>query len=266
MRFSLAQVTRRTRNPRRSQIPLREIVPPAVLATNLYRAAYLPTVQAWDRAANRIVAEYERTLSRLTTDSTAGLDTEFSFIEGELQRLFLELTPRLRDWILRVERWHRGKWRGAVLSATGVDLQTLIGPEDVQETLDALIARNVALVKDVSAQARGRISDSVFRGLTDRRPAREAAQEVREAVAMSRRRSLNIASDQLTKVSSALDGERMRQAGIEKWKWMHSGKLHPRAEHKARNGKIYSFAEPPPDMPGEKPFCGCRKLAVVELD
>jgi SPP1 gp7 family putative phage head morphogenesis protein len=147
-----------------------------------------------------------------------------------------------------------------------VDLQTLIGPADVQETLDALIGRNVALVKDVSAQARGRISDSVFRGLTERRPAREVAKEIREAVAMSRRRSLNIASDQLTKVSSALDGERMRQAGIEKWKWMHSGKLHPRAEHKARNGKVYTFADPPPDMPGEKPFCGCRKLAVVELD
>jgi uncharacterized protein with gpF-like domain len=58
----------------------------------------------------------------------------------------------------------------------------------------------------------------------------------------------------------------MRQAGIDDWDWMHSGKLHPRAEHKARHRKRYSFSNPPADMPGEKPFCGCRKLAVVEFD
>jgi SPP1 gp7 family putative phage head morphogenesis protein len=142
----------------------------------------------------------------------------------------------------------------------------MLGPEDVRETLETIIARNVSLVRDVSEQARARIGDAVFRGLTERTPAREVASQVREAVAMSRRRSINIASDQLTKISSSLDSERMQQAGIEQWKWMHSGKLHPREEHKARNGKLYSFSKPPADMPGQLPFCGCRKLAVVELD
>ncbi len=266
MKFSLAAMIRRFRNPRRRQIPIRDIVPPAVLATNLYRACYLPVVQAWERVAPRILAEYERTLAAMTTDSPADLEGEIGTVEAELDRLFLELTPRLRDWVARIERWHRGKWRGAVLSASGVDLETMIGGSDVAETLDTLIGRNVGLVKDVSAQARGRIADSVFRGLTSRTPAREVAREIREAVGMARDRAIRIASDQLTKATSALDGERMRQAGIEKWKWVHSGKLHARPEHMARNGRIYSFANPPADMPGQLPYCGCRKLAVVEFD
>lgn len=266
MKFSLAAMIRRFRNPHRRSIEIRDIRPPAVLATDLYRAVYLPVVRVWQRAAPRILAEYERTLSDMTTDSPSDIEGGLGAGEQEVQRLLIELTPRLRDWAVRVERFHAGKWRGNVLSASGVDLQTMIGPEDVAETLDALIGRNVGLVKDVSAQARGRIGDSVFRGLTERRAARDVAREIREATDMARDRALRIASDQLTKATSALDGERMRQAGIEKWKWVHSQKLHPRQDHVARNGRIYSFSDPPPEMPGQLPYCGCRKLAIVEFD
>lgn len=266
MKFSLAAMIRRFRNPRRRQIPIRDIPPPAVLATDLYRACYLPVIRTWELGAGRIVAEYERALSAMTTDSPADVERELGAVDDALQRLLIELTPRLRSWALRIETWHRGKWRGAVLSASGVDLQTLIGPEDVADTVETVIERNVSLIKDISSQARGRIGDSVFRGLTERRAARDVAREIREAVEMGRDRAQRIAADQLTKITSALDGERMRQAGIERWKWVHSGKLHPRPEHVARNGREYTFANPPADMPGQLPYCGCRKLAVVEFD
>lgn len=265
-RFDLAAMTRRLRNPRRKRIPLREIAPPATLATDLYRSVYLPVVEAWSHAVDRIVATYERTLAQMVTDSPADIDNDLSTLGRELDRLILTLTPRLRDWAIRLERWHRGKWRGAVLSATGVDLQTMIGPADAAETVEALIARNVGLVRNISDEARGRISDAVFRGLTNRTPARDVAKEMREAVGMARARAIRVASDQLTKATSALDTERMREAGIDAWLWRHSGKLHAREEHKARDGKRYTFEEPPPEMPGQLPYCGCRKQAVVEFD
>lgn len=265
MKFSLAAMTRRLRNPRRSEIPIRDIRPPATLATSLYRSVYLPMIQAWERGLEPILAEYERTLTRMTTDSPADVQANLETVSAEIERLVLLLTPTLRDWALRVERFHRGKWRGNVLSATGVDLTTLIGPEDVAEPLEAVISRNAGLVKDISAQAHGRIADSVFRGLTNRTPARDVARELRDAVGLARDRALRVASDQLTKATSALDGERMRQAGIEAWLWRHSGKLHYRPEHKARDGKRYTFTDPPADTPGQLPYCGCRKQAVVEF-
>lgn len=276
VRLDLATMARRVRNIRRRAISLRQIAPPATLATDLYQSCYRPVVQTLAAFQVRLMAEYERSLAQLTTDSATTLEGEMDGLDGLLRRLVLELTPRLRNWLLRTERWHRGKWRGAVLSATGVKLDTMLTAGDVNETLDTFLARNTALVKDVGDQARGRMSDAVFRGLTARLPAREVAKDIRKAVDMSRRRALGIASDQLSKAASALDGERMKQAGITEFKYVHSGKLHARPWHKARDGKIYNLETrqevggddviEADDMPGVPPWCGCRKQAHISFD
>src|SRR5690606_20764421 len=124
------------------------------------------------------------------------------------ERLFLTLTPALRTWAFRVEQITRQRWRGAVLAATEVDLGTLLGPEPIRDTLESYIAWNTDLIRDISDQARKRIAGRVFSGLTQRKPAREVAKEIREAVGMARDRSLRVASDQLSKVSSSLAEER----------------------------------------------------------
>lgn len=266
MKFSLSALVRRARNPRRSQIVLRPIAVPGTFATSLYRDVYWPVLQVWERAIPRILAQYERTVAALTTDAPADVEAEIGGAQSEVQRLLMVLTPRLRAWAVRVERFTRNRWRGAVLSASSVDLLTMLGPEDVRETVEETIAWNTSLIRDVSAQAQQRISNAVFTGLRERKPAREVAKEIRESVAMSRRRSINIAADQLQKLTSSLAAERRRQAGIDKWKWRHSGKLHPREEHLARNGKVYTDETAPADKPGQLPFCGCREQAVVEFD
>ena len=266
MRFDLAQLARRTRNIRRDSITLRDIVPPATLATNLYRATYARVIAAWFDALPRIEATYARSLSELTQDSPADVRAEIDGAAEAINRLILILTPEVRDWALRTEQWFRGKWRGAVLSATGVDLQTMIGAGDVRAPLETTIEWNVALIKDVNAQAQQRISNSVFDGLRNRTPAREVAKEIRGAGDMGRARSVRIASDQLSKITSALAEERRREAGIDTWKWRHSRKAHPRTDHQAREGKEYTDATAPKDLPGRLPFCGCRSQAVVRFD
>jgi hypothetical protein len=278
MRFSLAQLTRRQRNPRRSAIVIRDIIPTAVQASDLY-GIYRPVIDRWASTIAPLMAEYERTLAAVTTDSAADLNNTLDATEGEIQRLLYLLTPRLRDFVLRQERWFRDRWVGAVLSATGVDLSTLIGVEDARETIEAAIARNISLVKDVSRQAQARMSESIFRGLTNRTPAREVAAELREAVAMGRRRSVNIASHQLSAITGSLADERRRQAGLSEWEWVHSRKARPRAAHVARNGNIYTddpakvgktingkvVMALPPTRPSEEPFCGCRAKAILDL-
>lgn len=281
MRYDLAQLARRQRpGLRRRSIILREIATPATMATDLYRAAYLPIVQAWTAALPRIEAEYERTLSTMTQDSPADVQAEVDGAAEQISRLVLLLTPEVRTWALRVERFVRSKWRGAVLSATSVDLEMLIGPEDVRETLDNVIAWNTNLIADVSAQAKQRIGNAVFDGLRNRTAAREVAAKVREAVGMSRRRSVAIASDQLSKLTGALADERRREAGISAWEWVHSRKAHPRTDHVQRNGLIYSddpeqvggtingkpIGKPPEDRPSQLPWCGCRSRSVVVFD
>lgn len=270
MRFDLARLAKAAGRRRTRAIP---IASPTQAQTDELATLYMEVVRAWQAATRGpIIAAYERALAQLEArdalvrDDAGQVERQIDSTAGDLLRLALVLTARLRDWALRVERWHRSRWLAGTLTASGVDLATLLGPEDMRDTIAGVIARNTALIRNVSDEARGRIADIVFRGLQARTPAREVAKELREAVDMSRRRSILIASDQLNKLTSALDHERRRQAGIPKWRWRHSGKLHFREEHKARDGKIYSDDDPPPDLPGQKPYCGCREQALLELD
>lgn len=272
MRYSLRTLWRRQANPRRNEVVLRKVQVPSTFASDLYASAYRPVMAAWEGALPAIVAEYERSLAEIVTDSPTDTAAVIERVDATLAALLITIRARISEWSRRLELHHRRKWRGAVLTATKVDIGTLVGAGDMRMPLEAAIERNVALVRNVSEQARQRISDSVFRGFQRRAAPREVAKELRGAVEMGRRRALNIAADQTVKLASALNDERRREAGLTTWEWVHSGKLHPREEHVARNGKRYDDDarsgphKPPEDRPGEKPFCGCTSRAVLTLD
>jgi hypothetical protein len=180
------------------------------------------------------------------------------------------------------QNWHLGRWRGAVLSASGVDLSTLIVPESARETVAQALERNVGLIRSVSDDARRKIADIVFAGLQQRRSAADVARDLRGSVDFERKRARRVAGDQIVKLSSALDAERRREAGLDTIEWVSSGKLHPRKWHRARNGQLFSENEtrvgkeidgkvvhempPPDDRCGIPPFCGCTSKAVLTFD
>jgi uncharacterized protein with gpF-like domain len=271
MRYDLAAIVRRNRKLRRRVIVLRPITAPATFAGNLYRAGYSEVIQAWTAAIDPIIAAYEQTLSELTRDSPEQIGAQVSAVEASVAAVVLTVRARLEQWAASLERFHRQKWRGAVLSATQVDVDTLIGPADMRIPMSAAIERNVGLISSVSQETRTRIGERVFAGLQRRAPAREVAAEIREAVGMGRRRALNIASDQTVKLASALNEERRREAGISLWEWVSSHKLHYRVVHHERNGNRYDddvssgAHKPPADRPGMLPYCGCTSRAVLSL-
>lgn len=280
MKFDLAAMVKRQRNPRRTVIPIRPIEPPAAFSTDLYREYYAPVIAAWNEAVPDIVATYARSLAEITTDSPADLRADIDRSEARAVGVVVTGRSMLERWAARFEAWHRRRWIANVLSATSVDLSTMLGPADMRETLGAVIERNVSLVRSVSDQARDRIADAVFRGLRERRPAAAVAKDIREAVAMGRRRAMRIAGDQASKLGGALNDERRRQAGIDSTRWVHSGKLHPREDHLARDGKYYTenpsrvgqeykgkiIQKVPNDRASQLPFCGCAEAALLILE
>jgi SPP1 gp7 family putative phage head morphogenesis protein len=265
MRYDLAAMFAR-KKPRRRSITFRPILPPSTLASDLYAAGYEPVIAVWIKALPDILRAYEQALSEVTRDSPATIGTSLEGVDRELPRILINIRLRLESWALKVEKWQRTKWKGAVLTATGIDVGTMIGPGDMKVPVATAIERNVGLVKSVGEQARTRIGEAVFRGLNQRRPAADVSKDIRTAVDMGRRRARNIASDQLTKLSSQLASERRREAGIDTWQWVSSHKVHYRPEHQARDGKRYADDDPPADLPGELINCGCTERAVLSLD
>lgn len=266
MTIPLAAMVQRSRKTRRREIVLRPVALPATTASDLYASSYAPIIATWTAAQAGIMAEYERSLAALTTDGAAEIGDILTRTENNIATILLSIRLRLQRWGQIAERQHRQRWSAAVKAGTGIDIGMMIGPETARETVGATIERNVGLVRSVSEQARTKIGEAVFRGLSQRKPAREVAAEIREGVAMSRRRALRIAGDQNSKLSSQLNTERAREAGLEFYEWMHSFKAHPRPEHVARNGQRFEFGHFGDDEPGLAPFCGCVARATLSLD
>jgi SPP1 gp7 family putative phage head morphogenesis protein len=230
---------------------------------------YAKAIAPWTAAAARIVAEYEHTLSGMTKDSPSSTGDAIDSVAAEIQRLVILLTPELRQWALRVESVQRGKWVSSVLSATDVDLNTVLTAGDVEDTVAASLEWNVSLIRDVSDETRKRIANIVFAGFQQRKAAADVAKEISEAIGMARSRARRIASDQTVKLGARLNQARQEQAGITSFKWRHSAKRHPRSWHLHRDGKVYSWEHPgipADDMPGVPPYCGCTAQGVLSFD
>lgn len=275
MRFDLKRMALRKKR-RTRDVTLRPIIPTKAQANDL-AAVLLRMLRPWTASVDRILVAYDRELARvLQHDSPEELGGMPDEVATEVNRLILELTPDLRRWALRREKWHRGKWVRAILAGLEVDAEMLIGPTDMEETIRAFLVRNTSLIRDVNQQTRGKIADAVLRGIQQRTPTAKVAKEVREATGFARARARRIAADQSVKLSSALDRERQRQAGIDEVKWRHSGKVHARPHHEARDGKLYELDTgrqvdgadviEPGDRPGEPPFCACLFQAHISFD
>lgn len=200
------------------------------------------------------------------SDGPAEAEAALTRAEQDLQRLVLELTPALADWTVRVEEWHRLRWLGVVKTASGVDLGTMIGPREVAQPMAAVLQQLTGLIRNIDEDMRSRITQTVWRGFTQRTPRSQMVREMRATVDIGKRRAELIARDQTTKLAGVLDQERQREAGIADYIWRHSGKVHYRENHKARDGKRFSWNKPPSDgHPGYAINCGCKAQAFIPL-
>jgi SPP1 gp7 family putative phage head morphogenesis protein len=267
MRIDLAGLIRRAGVTRQRQFIARPIEPTGAQRGVLLNI-YMRVVREWGRLAQaQVMPVYERTVAAMMRDSADDVQGEMDTAAAALHRLVLTLNANLEDWVVRVEEWHRGRF-GTAFTATGVNLETLLGRGDVTDTLRAVLAENAALIRALDDQLRAGISGEVFRGLSNRLPAAEVARGIRAQTGIARRRAELIAADQLQKLTGRLDQERQEQVGIEEFEWAHSRKRYPRKEHIERDGKKFRWDSrvARDDPPGRAIRCGCRARAVVTID
>lgn len=248
---------------RKRPLTLRAITTTQAQQRALYRL-YLPVVQVWVDGSERIVAEYGRTLSQLTFDSPSDVAAEIAATEEGAVKATFDFRSLFLEWAQALNLWHVNRIGSQLTYATGLELTQFLGP--VNLTVEDYLERNTALVRDISDQARGRIADIVFRGLSNRTPTRDVAKEIADATGLARKRALRVAIDQTVKLSAALDRQRQFDLGFRAFVWNHSGKLHYRPIHKERDGKVFSWESEVAknDPPGFQPFCGCRAAAYLD--
>lgn len=269
MKIDLAGMIRRAGTTKQPYVLARVINPTRAQEQDVL-AIYMRVVRGWlAEWGERILPQYNRTLAQLPglRDSVGDVQGAVDEAGANMTRLRMTLDAQLEDWEVRVEGWHRKQFAQSFTPA-GVRLDTLLGRGDVQSTLEATLADNVSLIRSLDDQTRNGISGAVFRGLTNRTPARDVAREIRKVADISKSRAELIAADQLQKLTARLDQERQEQVGGEEFEWQHSRKRYPRPEHVERNGKVYRWDSTigKNDPPGRAIRCGCRSRPIIKLE
>lgn len=257
----LKEAVRRNR-PRVQTVTFREIAPTKAQSDTL-AAIYLDVVRLWRDVGARVLTVYDP--PALTTDTQPEIDAVLTQGQNAANALTASLSIRLDGWAAALAAWHSRKWAANVLAASGVRIDGFLSNAMIADDLAASLNWNKSLIRNVSDQTRDRIANIVWSGWRARTPRNVIARQINEAVGMGVKRARRVAIDQTTKLSAALDTSRMLEAGLDEWIWRHSGKAHPRLDHLARNGKRYTYKTAPDDLPGELPFCGCKKQAYMDL-
>jgi SPP1 gp7 family putative phage head morphogenesis protein len=161
----------------------------------------------------------------------------------------------------------------------GLQLSTSAVPKGLEVVTQAMIAENVSLIRSIPEKYFTEVTGSVMRSITTGTTA-QLSKDLQKYDGVTKRRAQNIAIDQTRKAYNVIGTERMKAAGIRKFKWVHSaGAQVPRHSHlHILNGKVFSFEDiegqqaalgvPPEDrgMPGMPIRCGCIYVPVIEYE
>lgn len=240
-------------------------------ASDLYRL-YAEMLRVWKTSiAATILPAYRKALARAKSQLRKDDDEDPMLAlevaeTGWLAYLF-GFKSKLTAWVNSFARWHTIRLRIIVKQGTRVDLSNQITQYDpeIANTITQVVNSNVSLVRSVSDQLRERLAQILINGMKTQASVGDISKQINKVLGLAKDRSERIAIDQTTKLSRGLDQARQLQLGIVAFKWRHSGKLHYRPWHKARDGKTFFWngTVGRTDPPGLAPFCGCEALGIV---
>lgn len=145
-----------------------------------------------------------------------------------------------------------------IYKQTGIDLKGLLKDSEIKDALDEAISSNVSLIKSIPVQYFGKIETIVFNGLQSGQRASEIADEIKKLGQSTDSRAKLIALDQMGKINSRLSQVRQQSLGITHYTWVTSQDERVRHTHRARNGKLFAWNDPPSDgHPGIPIRCRC---------
>lgn len=128
---------------------------------------------------------------------------------------------------------------------------------------------NVGYIKNIEEEAYGRIEQVVREGIERGSSAKVIRKSILEQVDITEGRAQFLAVDQAGSILGQMTAERHQRLGIEKFTWDTSGDERVRDEHRALDGQVFSYDDPPivkgrQVLPGEDYHCRCVAMPVFD--
>lgn len=126
------------------------------------------------------------------------------------------------------------------------------------------------LLTQLAADEFADLEKSIFDAVVEGKTPRQVAKELEERLGISKRRLEFIVENEVENLNAAITQKRQTDLGIDSYKWSSSGDQRVRPTHRALDGTVHRWDDPP-DIPGEgrlhpgQPIrCRCVAQAVVD--
>jgi len=142
----------------------------------------------------------------------------------------------------------------------------------------AATVQSASLFKTIPDRFHGKVQNAVFQSIVEGNGLQDLKPFFKKFATSERNYVHNRAMDQTRKAFNSLSLQRMKDAGITRFEWLHTGGgKEPRVLHQHLSGKVFDIDNPPfigvmygqdiYGFPSQLPNCRCRMKAVLpDLD
>ena len=175
----------------------------------------------------------------------------------------------------RVESYNAAEFNSICNSVFGTGLAGITSDrqdaDDMQALKEAWVQQNIDLIKSIDSRTIERIrqalSDAIIQNVSSAELSKYLSEEIQKLAGTTISRATLIGVDQVGKLNGMMTQYRQQYAGIDRYEWETAHDRRVRPAHRARQGKIYKWDEPPADgNPGMPIRCRCVALPVFDMD
>lgn len=222
-------------------------------------------------------------------DDAQDLDAE---IRQELMKVAQELEQKLAAYGLyeMVEKIARltkttslREWKRVVKETLGIDLMDDYYKGDFYEqALRMWVDSNVEKIKTIPTESLGSMRQIILDGYKQGRTIRDISKDIQEEYNVSKHRAQMFARDQVATLNAQITKMQQQDAGCKRYRWSTSHDARVRDCHRALDGKIFNWNDPPEMWyetkksgrvytgrrcnPGEDFLCRCIAIPEFDLD
>lgn len=206
----------------------------------------------WERLQRRLMTIFERNAEALATGMLNRVDRNATnMLERSLKSTSADMTLKMKN------------------------------TKATQHVIDERIKDSVNLITRIPAEFLEGVREDVNKSLESGKGLSTLEADMEKRYGQARRHAKNVALDQTRKAYTAINTAKMKQNGIRKFEWVHTGgSQEPRPHHKNNpangglNGGIYDIDNPPimdpktgaRGLPGQDYNCRCTMRPIVTFD
>lgn len=218
-------------------------------------------------------------------DAQRKLDEEFRKIEDEIARKTeqFKLEAKISKAANQVQKLSISEWKRICQQTLGINLlESYYDGEFYRKWIDAWIADNVSQIKSIPQNTLDDMHEIIRNGFVEGRPSREVAKDIQAKYNVSKRHAQLLARDQIATLNAQINRHQQEDAGITKYIWSDSNDIAVRECHRALDGKVFEWSDPPEMWyrtkskgivmtgrkchPGEDYCCRCVPIPVFDLE